>query len=1174
MKIKTLLLNRISAILLFALFAFSANAQLQITTSTNVSDCSSNGTISVSVTGGTAPYCYDLTPCTNCQACINQKLYTFSSLAPGTYQVKVTDNSTPVQVQTATVTVKGTYTPVTLLGKVTTCGVVGSAKGGKKPYTFSISTDGKTFGTSQKDSTFNALNPGEYYIRCTDACGNYVTYKTTLPGEELTFASICNQTGKKKDSLNIVITGMGGAKPYKYQVVNGNDSTAWSAVSTYNIKRSCAQVKVKIQDACDRIKYESLACLRLEPEVLCGNCSKGEFTLKVSGGTPPYNFYTLDNLNNSIPNPNGLKNPIFKGLSPISGARKFQVTDSCGAIGIISYACLDEDLVYVLDKKMVMVSPGADYKANNPRPPYTITCETCVPKETIKTDSSATFKVCGPQKFSITDACGATMFKTTTGPALIGKYTAGCNFIKANTLIGTTSSEGKCPPSTGIRPLYVLFDSKGVFVDSNRTGNFNNLALGTYNLTISAPCWSDFKTPVQLVKDKFKLQLSMASGKDATGRCVPMWDVIAIGPAGANSTISGGPGNLVNAPLISLFTDSTTQSQYNRIRVMPGKYTIKSSAICLSDTTITLPNIVIEPLKYVAPKCPSDPTIILETLHNSNYWYSYWAGTSLQIPVINYDGDFTTLDCILGAPGCAKNTTGQYINQVIGTSHKAYLYLGNDDNACPLDTLDFIFKAGTYKAPDSLAIDYFLCAGSTSGSLTASVKGGSGPYTLKMLDGPNGNVLATVSGDQKDLILTNVKPGDYFFLIIDACGNTKDSKKTIKQEFVLMADVKAQSCTNSFVFSATKVPNAIYTWTNLTTGAVITSGLDLYNTTVVLNNAQNASIGISVKLKDCVIFEKTFPVGTAAALAASIAVVTTSSCGAKLVGTGIGGSAPYTYKWSDNSINAELLNAKSGTYSLTVTDKNGCTTTTTTTVTASNSFNATASVITNADCTANLTASGVSGSLPYTYKWSNGAATSLATSVKNGNYAVTVTDKEGCSAIANVVVALVAPTVSIIPNIKDSKTGEKINFSAVVGATPAIKTFTWSATADSLKALGQLAILTVTKATTITVTAIAVNGCTATATATVTVPSDIKMPLAFSPNSATNENKTFKPAVKDNITIKKIQVYNRWGNLLHDSSADWDGGDAPSDTYLYLVYYTEGGSTDEKVIKGDVTLLR
>jgi hypothetical protein len=549
-------------------------------------------------------------------------------------------------------------------------------------------------------------------------------------------------------------------------------------------------------------------------------------------------------------------------------------------------------------------------------------------------------------------------------------------------------------------------------------------------------------------------------------------------------------------------------SQYSRVRVFPGKYTIKSDAICLNDTTFTLPNIVIEPLKYVPPKCPSDPTIVLETLNANNYWFSYWAGKGLKIPVINYDADFTTLDCILGGANCNKNSQGIYPNQIPGSSHVAYLYIGNDDGACPLDTLAFNFKAAAYTPPDSLFIEYFLCAGGTTGSLTASIKNGVAPYTLQMLNAPNGTVLQEVKGEAKDLILGNIKPGDYYFLIIDACGNTKDSKKTIKQELFVTADIKSKNCSDLLELTASKVPNAVYTWTNVTNGSVIATGVNLFTTTTTVPSGQTASLSLSVKLKDCIIFEKTFTAVTSAKLGIQV-------------------------------------------------------------------------VPTKTNCAYNITASGIDGTQPYTYKWSNGSTGSLITNVKDSKYSVTVTDSKGCTAAipSTDLLPFPSPNIDLSADKLVVTPGDNVR-TIFLKSNQSLSNIIWTSTAgilkDSIKlpAFPVIVKLTTTSTSIVTATVTTVDGCTATASITITAETKIKMPLAFNPNSSIPDNAVFKPAVLQNVTLKRMLIYNRWGNLVHNSIEPWNGGDHPSDTYLYMVYYVNVGETEEFMIKGDATLLR
>jgi len=109
----------------------------------------------------------------------------------------------------------------------------------------------------------------------------------------------------------------------------------------------------------------------------------------------------------------------------------------------------------------------------------------------------------------------------------------------------------------------------------------------------------------------------------------------------------------------------------------------------------------------------------------------------------------------------------------------------------------------------------------------------------------------------------------------------------------------------------------------------------------------------------------------------------------------VGGTAPYTYSWSNGSTNNSLSNLSSGTYTLTVTDANGCIQTKTIEINIlSLSVNTSATCSGTSTGTAMVVAQG--GTQPYSYLWSNGQTNNSATNLNAGTYTVTVTDALGC----------------------------------------------------------------------------------------------------------------------------------------------------------------------------------
>ena len=116
-----------------------------------------------------------------------------------------------------------------------------------------------------------------------------------------------------------------------------------------------------------------------------------------------------------------------------------------------------------------------------------------------------------------------------------------------------------------------------------------------------------------------------------------------------------------------------------------------------------------------------------------------------------------------------------------------------------------------------------------------------------------------------------------------------------------------------------------------------------------------------------------------------------------------GGAMPYTYNWGvGQPTTQDRSGLGGGTYTVTVTDGNSCSVTTSVTITEPSAI-ALSTVITKADCNGptgaiDLTATG--GTPGYTYDWADLAGPSNPedrTALGPGNYAVTVTDDNGCT---------------------------------------------------------------------------------------------------------------------------------------------------------------------------------
>ncbi|MBN4051483.1 SprB repeat-containing protein, partial [bacterium AH-315-M05] len=120
-----------------------------------------------------------------------------------------------------------------------------------------------------------------------------------------------------------------------------------------------------------------------------------------------------------------------------------------------------------------------------------------------------------------------------------------------------------------------------------------------------------------------------------------------------------------------------------------------------------------------------------------------------------------------------------------------------------------------------------------------------------------------------------------------------------------------------------------------------------------------------------------------------------------------GGTTPYSFLWSNSATTEDISNLTIGTYTVIITDTNGCTAFDT--VTINNPISLTSSISgTDANCkdscdgTATVTPSG--GTPPYNYSWNTGQIDSIATGLCAGLYNVNVIDINNCSVVLNITI--------------------------------------------------------------------------------------------------------------------------------------------------------------------------
>jgi hypothetical protein len=190
----------------------------------NNSTCSStNGSIDISLQGGTPPFTYTLVKPDSSSVSVasNFTTQTFSNLVSGDYTVFISDNSSCGYSQEVTLIAQNKYT-VSTSASGTTCGQDnGSIRltlstGGTAPYLYSLS-NGNTITTSNTGATFSSLAFGTYVYTVTDYSGCVQTGAVTVTyGEPVNFSLYTTGCGTSGTGGTITTLISSGTPPFTF----------------------------------------------------------------------------------------------------------------------------------------------------------------------------------------------------------------------------------------------------------------------------------------------------------------------------------------------------------------------------------------------------------------------------------------------------------------------------------------------------------------------------------------------------------------------------------------------------------------------------------------------------------------------------------------------------------------------------------------------------------------------------------------------------------------------------------------------------------------------------------------------------------------------------------------------------------------------------------------------
>jgi gliding motility-associated-like protein len=532
-----------------------------------------------------------------------------------------------------------------------------------------------------------------------------------------------------------------------------------------------------------------------------------------------------------------------------------------------------------------------------------------------------------------------------------------------------------------------------------------------------------------------------------------------------------------------------------------------------------------------------------------SYWYNNW--NTITVPLMDYLGKtvtvtFTTADCAYDSTISTANCNPA--NQpwmYIGGNHFAYAYISAECAGFNL----------TYTSPN--------CSNS-SGILSAPV--GFINYTWT---GPG-----IVGSPNQQNIPVN-QDGNYHvdMTIIGESSCTISLDTVINSNFLKPLSVTLSSiparCASltdgqaSVSSLSGGMPDYSYSWSNGDSTASLT-GLAAATYTLTVSDGEGCTISERVTV--------TQPANlTIAAIQDS-----TSDCGKN---DGIasvsanGGLGNYTYSWSTGSSQVIANDLIPGTYTVSVSDGNNCSSSSEVIIQMSMptvSVKSTQNVCPGKSDGMITTTSGGTG---YTYTWSNGSSGSTVSGLSADTYSVTVADVNGCTAATSAEIEQFQnPTPSVDPG-EIILSGQKIQLLAAGGIT-----YLWSPSESLSDASTNNPVANPARTTVYTVVVTDQNNCTAMDSVEIVVL-DIFIPSAFSPNGD-GQNDVLFVRLNDTPPVFSVLIYDRWGELVFETSdpaVGWDGTfrgkmeDTGVFTYLLEITAFDG----KKIIKkGNVSLIR
>ena len=1057
-----------------------------------------NGSIALSVTGGVPPYAYAWSNGATTSSIIN--------LPGGVYVYTVTDANSCNMVDSVTVTDAG-VPDITAIVTNSTCQQDNGAidvqiNGGTSSLTYAWSG-------GQTVQDLFGVGAGTYYLTVTDAIGctdsaavAVATTSSPTPSAAVTDASCDLQNG----SIDLSVTG--GTGGYTFLWENGEVTEDRSALAA-----GAYSVTVTDSLGCSAALQSSVGgsdALSLITVVTDATCvlDNGAIDLQIDGGTAPYLFnWTMG------------QQPVEDLYNLAAGTYDVTVSDvdGCTATATATVSALAVSIVSanVVHTTCASANGSIDVTVTGAPGPYTFVWDNGV------TDEDRANLAAGDYDLTVTDQNACDNVATyTVNPSL-------------EIVLSATTVDAACGASNGSVDLTVTNGTPPVGYNwgaNGTTEDLSNVAAGDYNVTVTdanqcsaallvtvsnpnapaltltatdASCqqingfvdatvnggstpyaytWSNGGTEQDLLaidSGVYTLTVTDANGCSAmetanvTTTSVPVIEVSVTHEVcnAADGAVDVTVTNVTSSTFAWSPNGETTEDLLN---VVAATYTVVVTADngCTADTTVTVNSIQCAPtvtLVAADASCGQNNGSIDLTISGGTGPFEY-----------NWDNAQTTED----ASGLAAGLHYVTVTDAAGTA-TVYSAIVNGP------------------APPTLTVSQQdEACDQSNGSITPTVDGGTGPFTFlwsNMVTTPDlsllqaGTYAVTVTDDDgctasASATLTNLSGPSLSFTTTNAACN----------QAVGAVDLTVTDGTFPFQFNWN---NAYYT------EDLVNVPANTYNATVTDVNGCSATVTAVVVATD----------------APTVSITTLSStCGSangSATATASGGMAPYDYSWTVGG-GETAGNLLAGNYCVTVTDAIGCT------VSACANVDNVAGPAIDIATTPEICyqANGeadasVAGTAPFTFQWQSGQTTEDLDNLVTGNYALTVTDANGCTANQSVLVDFLSA-----PEIQSAVTAATCNLAnglvdiTVTGTAPF--TFQWS-NSTQFEDAANLA------AGSYAVTVTDVNGCTALHTADVAaiepgvvllsgVPQSICAGQSFTANASGMTSYAWNPAMQLN----------------------------------------------------------